>query len=262
MPRGYSEWRHNWTREEERRLGDLMCEYHSYAEIAAELGRSVWAIRLRAKRVLGLALSKAGGHTVNVTARLLGVDSHVVKRWCDRGWLKWHDIGMQVYSGRVRLVGHDELLDFLEDEGHWHLYEPGKITDSGMREWAIEMRAGVRFLTTGQVGKRLGLSDAAVNDHIHRGSLRAVKRGSNWLVRECDVRYPEPRTTKGQRRPPPFSEAEHAKVRHWWGRYPATEIAQRLGRGNGSIYRVAARLGLPALGKGHWQKRQCLGQAS
>ncbi len=256
MPKGYFPGRNNWTREEELRLAEMLDNHRPYAEIAAVLGRTVTAIRLRCKRRGLPALSKAGGMTINKTARLLGVPcAKTVTRWCNEGWLRSHDVGMQLRCGRVRVVEMDDLLGFLEKPKYWHLWEPERITDSGIREWAIEMRQGVRFLTAGEVAKRLCYSMHWVNELIRRGKIRAVRRG-NWLVRECDCRHPEPQSSKGRKRAPGLTEAECRIVRRYWGKRPAAEITRLLGRSAHSkvVYNAAARMGLPKLGKGCWKR--------
>lgn len=259
MPSGYFPGRNNWTREDDMRLAEMLDDHTPYAAIAAALGRTVVAIRIRSKRRGLPALSKAGGMMINKAARLLGVPcAKTVSWWCNEGWLRTHDIGLRMRSGWIRVVEYDEMLAFLEDSRYWHLWQAERIADSGLREWASEMRAGVRFLTTGEIGKRLGLCCAAVNDRIHRGLLRAVKRGPNWLVREEDAIYVDPRTTKGRPRPRPLTAEECALVRRYWGQYSVTWISRRLGRQGYSkaVYNAAVRMGLPGVGKGYWQRKQ------
>ena len=240
-----------WTAEEIGLLYEMAGEHRSHAQIAAALGRSECGVRIKCKR-LGITLTKFAGMTANRLARWLGVPcAKTVSWWCNEGWLRCHDTGIRVHSGWVRVVEMEDLLAFLEDERHWHLWEPERITDAGMREWASEMRAGVRFLTTGEVGDRLGLTCAAVNDRIHRGLMRGVKRGSNWLVREEDAVYVAPGSRKGLPRPKPLTAEECALVRRLWGRYSVTEISLRLGRKGYSkaVYNAARRTGLPMFGK-------------
>jgi len=254
MPRGYSAWRHNWTPADEARLAEMIDDHRSYAEIAKALGRTECAIRLHCKR-RGMPLSKAAGMTINRVGRLLGVDPKAVSWWCNERWLKAHDIGMHVHSGWVRVVEMDDLLAFLERERYWHLWRPERIRDSGIREWATELREGVRFLTVGEVAERLCCTVSWVSELIRRGRLPAVRRG-NWLVRERDCRYPEHQSPKGRKRAPSLTERECALVRRYWGKWPATTIARFLGRSaySKAVYSAAERMGLPRLGPGYWQR--------
>jgi DNA-binding Lrp family transcriptional regulator len=241
------------------RLAEMMDAHRSYAEIAAALGRTETAVRLRRKRRGMPALSKAGGMTINRVALLLGIPcAKTVTWWAHSGWLPAHDIGMRVHSGWVRVVEMDDLLAFLEEPKYWHLWQVDRIKDTGIREWALEMRAGVRFLTTGEVGERLGLCAGAVHDRIQRGLMKAVKRGFNWLVREEDAVYVEPGTRKGLLRPQPLTPAECALVRRYWGQQPVRWISQRLGRTGYSkaVYNAAVRMGLPRLGNRQRQERE------
>ncbi len=254
------EWRHGrtaplWTPQETQQLREMVDAHRSYADMAAALGRTETAIRVRCKR-LGMPLTKAAGMTIRQTAALLGVPcSKTVAWWCNKRWLRSHDIGIEVYSGRVRVVEMDELLAFMENPRHWHLWEPERIPDAGLREWASEMRAGVRFLTLGEVAERLCCTVGWVNVLITQGRIKAVRRG-NWLVREEDCIYPEVSTPKGRKRQPTLTDNELAIVRRYWGKRPANQISRMLGRGKYSkaVYNAAKRLGLPALGAGYWQK--------
>src|SRR5690606_22184989 len=69
----------------------------------------------------------------------------------------------------------------------WHLWDPERIDPaSGFRRWAQEIRAGVRFLTVGDVAERCYVEVHTVSNWIRSGRLPAVRNG-NWLVRERDL---------------------------------------------------------------------------
>ena len=257
MPKGYWGNNRNWTARDSARVVEMIEDHRSYAEIAAALGRTEKAVQVWCKRH-GLSVTKSAGHTVNSVARLMGVDAKTVARWCDRGWLKAHRTGLKAYSGSIRVVEHEYLLGWLEDPRYWHLWQPERIQDHGIREWAMEMRAGVRFLTVGEAAERMGVHVSTVNSHIHRGLIRAVRRG-NWVIREADAVYTET-SRKGQRRGQPLSAEEQRIVRRWWGREPVSAINRRLGRPPGAkvAYYWAKRNGLPRLGSGYWRRGQTL----
>lgn len=238
-----------WTREEEQRLLDLLDRHHTYAAIGAALGRSEGGVRQRCMK-LGVNLT-GSGYSQGAVARLMGVDDHAAASWCRRRWLRSYRIG-RTGRGWARLVEHDDLLRFLEDERYWHTWQPDRIADEAIREWARELRGHVRFLTTVEVGERLCLTHYAVNQLIRQGRIRAVKWG-NWYVREDWLQMPEYR----YRPPGPrLSDKEVEFIRRYWGRKPATWIAAKIGNGrnDSTVCTVAYRLGLPRLGRGYWKR--------
>lgn len=244
MPKGHWPGR-NWTPQQETRLGELLDAHRPYAEIAREIGRSYNAVVIRCKRHLGERLSYANGHTINQVAELVLGSHHnqkTVAWWCAQGWLRCHPSGL---DRNIRVVEHDDLLAFLGDERYWHLWEPERITDSALREWATETRGGVRFLTVSEAAKRLCLTTRAINRRIREGKLRAVRRG-NWLVREdwCVDVEPQPRQGQTVRR---FTDRERATIRRVWGTVTLPDLAARMNRSTSSVYGSARRMGLPAL---------------
>ena len=247
--------RRTWTRAEDFRLVDLLEEHEDYAAIGRVLGRGADAVRERACR-LGVALTRSGGRSISATARLLGVDQKCVAWWVGNGWLR--ATGPVVRGGRgggarIRLVEEDDLVGFLSDESLWHLWDPDRIAEAGLRDWALEQRRGVVFLTTGQAGARLCVTHYRVNQMIRQGRLKAVRRGrSNWLVRsDWCVHPPERRSPKGST----LDAEDDQFVRRWWGRVPATWIAWRLGRpSEGAVLAAGKRLGLTPVGRGFWQR--------
>ncbi len=241
-----------WTRLEEYELLRLVDAHTPYTEIAQTLGRSVGAVRERCAK-LGSSLTRTN-MTVHRVSILMGVDSHAVAWWCREGWLKAHDCGMNMGRGRVRLIEHDDLCEFLEDEDYWDLWHPERITDLAMREWTQEMRGHVRFLTTGEVGARLYCDPIYINKLLNLGVLRGVKHGPNWAIREDWVpdALPEPRPKTPRR---PFTDFDRQFVLRYWGKQPTTWIAKRLGRNDSSINGLAGRMGLLRLGRGCWKKR-------
>jgi excisionase family DNA binding protein len=111
--------------------------------------------------------------------------SKTVVRWIERGWL-YGKRGQRVGPHRRWLVWEDRLLEFLEDEAHWHRWRPERITEPCLREWASELRAGVRFLRLTEVAERYYVTSRTVENWIREGRIPAVCNG-NHLVRESDL---------------------------------------------------------------------------
>jgi hypothetical protein len=188
--------------------------------------------------------------------------------WIREGWLRAVGPGTRLGRGVLRLVEEEDLTAFLSDEALWHLWEPSRITDIALRDWALEQRRGLVFLTGAQAGDRLGLSHHRVNQLIHKGRLRAVRRGGagqavrrraterplggNWLIRSDGlVVAPSSLTkTKGRR----ITADDRRLIRRWWGRVPATWLARHLGlKSDGQLHKAAREMGLPPIGRGYWR---------
>jgi len=240
----------DWTARDEQRLVELVEAHRPYTEIAARLHRSVCTVIARAG-ALDARLSRASGRSILQTASLLGLDWHAVNWWIARGWLKAEDAGL---DNGAQIVEYEELLRFLADETHWHLWEPARIADEAMREWAIEERRGLEFLTTAQAGERLFLTHFRVNQLIRAGKIRAVKRGANWFIRS-DWLPAEWMPDRGGYKRRAFTDDERAFVCCWWGQRPATWIAAQLGRPDSSVGKLARECGLAGVGRGAWKRQ-------
>ena len=243
-----------WTAAEELRLAEMVADGMSVRQMARALGRRPGAIRAR-MGVLRLAWTDPdGNYTLSRVAEMMGVDIHAVMWWRDRRWLRVRRSAVRLGRGYLYLVSHDALLRFLEDERYWHLWEPERITDAALREWTLEMRGSVRYLTTGEAAQVLCMTHYGVSLAIREGRLRAVKRGANWLIRSDWLRLAPERPRRPAKR---FSDQELAYIREWWGRKPAERIARDLGRSNDTgVIQVATRMGLPPLGRGHWKRKR------
>lgn len=246
-----------WVSEDDIRLADLLDAHRNYAYIGRVLGRSACAVRIRADRHLHQGVLRNNSRTLCGTARLLGIGDNSVQWWVQCGWLRSYRTGISTGpgGGEIQIVEHDDLLAFLENPAHWQVWQPERITEWALREWALEVRAGVRFLTVGEVARRLYVTSSTVLGWIHAGKLPAVKWGAKWQVRESDVRYPEQTSLRGRKRLPPLDDEQTAFVREWWGKRPALWIAAQLGRNDNAVYGAVKRLGLATLGRGYWLHR-------
>lgn len=141
----------------------------------------------------------------------------------------------------------DRLLAFLADEAHWHRWRPERISEPCMREWALELRAGVRFLTLTEVADRCCVTVGAVASWIQAGILPAIRNG-NHMVRESDLAGfvpPWQRSRAGLRHRRWSADDDTVLCAMRVAGAPYDEIARRLGRSLSSVanrwYRVIAQ---------------------
>lgn len=243
-----------WTPEQEDRLASLLERYVPMARIAALLGRRESAVQARA-HLLHLRVLRADGYPLGTVAAMLGVGDHTVARWVRCGWLAARQLPIRFGQGFARVVQHEALLAFLTDECYWHLWEPERITDSALREWALELRQGVRFVGTREAARLLFVSEGRINQLIHQGKLPAAKgmRGPNWRLRVDQLVLPE---WEPRRRGAATTPEHVAFIRTWWGQRTATWIAEQLGLSDAVIHKLARRQELPHLGRGSWKRVQ------
>lgn len=247
MPKGFYPGRNNWTQAELEKLAYMAQQGYLNAEIAAALGRTTEAVRVKRKR---MRLTRRGRVTWFMSgrdvARLMGIDGceKTVARWIQRGWLKGHK--SQAGAGRYRRwrVGRDALFDFVADPKYFPVYDPERIRDPELRAHAIEARQGRRYLRPGEVARRYCVTTGAVNQWIHRGLLPAVKWGNWWVPEDALDSFVSPceRSKQGLRYRRWTPEEDHllaslvAKQRKW------RQIATALKRSVSSVYNRYYRL--------------------
>src|SRR5690606_30031039 len=109
--------------------------------------------------------------------------SKQVNRWVERGAL---DGKRGIGAGRHRqmVVTEDALFSFMERRAYWHEWDPARIPDPVLREWAEEVRGGERYLLQSEVADRYCVSVRAVGAWIQRGQIQAVRLGGggNHLI--------------------------------------------------------------------------------
>ena len=225
-----------WTARDLFRLDMLLDQGLSDAAIARRLKRTPEAISLTRKRH-GLKSRSSRLMSARMVADLMGVGcAKSVIAWIEHGYLAGKR-GPRRGPYRQWQVDEEALWRFIENRYHWHRWEPERITDPALREWAMELRAGVRFLTPGEVAWRCCVDASAVNVWIHNGLLPAVRNG-NWLVRESDLEGfvpPHQRSRAGmtQTRFTPDEDARLLALRDSGATW--TAIADALGRNISSV---------------------------
>lgn len=250
-----------WTAERTSQLAALVECHTPWPEIARIIGHAEGYLKSRAS-MLGISQRHANGYTVSAVARMLAVDSHAVDRWARLGWLRARRTRVRYGHGVLVVVRHEDLIAYLEDERYWPAWEPGRIRDSALREWALELRAGVEYLTATQAAPLLFITPLGLQKAIREGRYPGVKVNNIWWIRRDQLR-PMPGNGGPLAKPKaaPFSDSEKAVIRELWGVVPGAEIAARLGRQGQTVHAVARRLGLPRLGRGVWKVRRAKAQS-
>lgn len=190
---GYAGHR-EWTEQDDLHLVSMFQEGRSYGMIASQLKRTRQAVTLRLQR---LGISRRIDRrmlTANEAGAMMGKDPKTIVLWIKGGWLKGHQNSPKRNSAwRIDPFDLWAFVDVPECHMSW---DPERITDPDLREHARAIRAtAVRWLTSGEVGKRYGVQHSAVNDWIGKGLLMGIKWGNWWIpedaltgfVPPCDV---------------------------------------------------------------------------
>lgn len=161
-------------------------------QMAAALGRSPYAVKIRRYRELGLAgASRNRGAVISATqaARALGVDGHLIIRLFDDGRLPgW------IYSEReMRLMRRVTVYRWAVNPENWpyilaSVRDTRRIADRHLRRlierqktrWADE------WLTTAEVADYYGVEHNDVRRAIDQGRIRAV-RWYNWHIKRSEA---------------------------------------------------------------------------
>ncbi|MGD9890981.1 MAG: helix-turn-helix domain-containing protein [Dehalococcoidia bacterium] len=165
------------------------------ATVAARLGRTVDACKIRATRHLGLA-RKDAFYTSRQVAEILGIDSHRVVAWLRDGTLRGRQSAVSAGPTRMWAIDEPDLVRFLC--AYPWLYDRTRIErGSYWRRVADATFDRDPLLTVPEAAARLGVSSKTVHRHLQRGWLRGVKRpgggGGVWLVWESALSEFQPR---------------------------------------------------------------------
>jgi hypothetical protein len=169
-----------WTKARLFRLMGLLEQGRSDVEIGKVLGCSSNAVNLARKRH-GIKPRRLQRLTARAVARTMGVAcAKTVAHWIHDGFLPAHRV--HGFAGRPMWhVDHDALWDFIADERTWHLWTPERITDTGLRRHAEQVRGEVRFLTPREFAEMAFVQHSTVNQWIHKGWLPARRWGNWWI---------------------------------------------------------------------------------
>jgi hypothetical protein len=180
-----------WPLPRRWRLMELIERGWPDARIGDVLGCSAIAVKL-ARRRYGIAPKSRAILTAREVAKRLGIRcAKTVAWWIASGWLSGQR-GWAVGKNRAWMVREEALLGFLADPAHFHRWQPERITDRGLREWAMAQRGDVRFLTLGGAAawlcqtRSICVERGTVAQWIAKGWLPAVRNG-NHLVRQDDL---------------------------------------------------------------------------
>ena len=181
--KGHWPGRGNWTPDRLLELEELLSSGLTDKVIARRMGKSITAVHVARKRY-GVPCRRRLIMTQRGVARLMGIGcAKTISRWIAEGWLRGRP-GEVLGNGRECYVTREDLLAFLDDPAHWHIWRSERITEAGLRSWAEEKRG--RYLSVGQVAGRLNVVAGTVWNYIQRGLLPACRWG-NWWVREDDL---------------------------------------------------------------------------
>lgn len=174
-----------WTKPRLWKLMELIERGWDDARIGREIGVMANAVNVARKRY-AIPSRTETTFTARAVAKRLGIGcAKTVSYWIKRGWLNGRK-GQRRGGHRQWMIHPDDLLAFIEDPDHWHRWNPERIPDAGLRDWATELRRGVRFLTLTEAADRACVQPQTVNQWIRKGWLPAVRNG-NHLVRESDL---------------------------------------------------------------------------
>jgi excisionase family DNA binding protein len=238
-----------WTPERVYALDELIRQGRSDVQIGRALDASANAVNI-ARKKHALPCRTVVLLSARAVAERLGVMcSKTVARWIRCGWLRGAR-GQRRGANRQWYVTEAALWDFVANPAAWHAWDAARIINADLREYAVSVRAGARYLTPGEVAERCFVTHMAVNGWIHRGVIPAVKYG-NWRIKEADLIgfVPPSQRDRHDRRAWRFAAEEDATILAMRaGGATWQRIADELGRPLGS---VAGRHGrLMAKGKG------------
>jgi hypothetical protein len=162
-----------WTPTEHERLLDLHDAGSSDQEIAALLGRTPHAVRLRRWRLFSRT---GGGSTYHASdvARIFGVSSGRVRRWLGAGWLAGKRCGLRrsLCGGEWRVTDR-AIRAFVADRRHWARWSLERMAPA-WRPFVDEVRT-VRLIPVAEAADRLGYHPRVIQHWIKSGRLRGVR---------------------------------------------------------------------------------------
>ena len=206
----------NWTREQcellEEQYGRIPNEV-----LARRLGRSVWAMRLKAVK-MGIRPWKYDQLSKDDVLLLLGqAGNRMMLGWIERGWLRVERVRGRGKGGFRYVITEPDLIAFLREHDE----------QVDRRRVDLVYRRYVRqWLTTGEVFRRGGPDSNAVSRACVELGIETRVRGSWRLVLESDL----PALTEWRRQR--YDDAEQLRRRvgreRLWRRNREALAAQRI----------------------------------
>lgn len=173
-----------WSRQRLWKLASFLEDGLTDAQIAKKLGTTANAVNLARKRH-GIPSRTELLLSAREAAKLLGFGCPKKVVWLIEIGAIQGRLGQRRGANRQWYVTRDAILTYLEHEPTWPTYDPAKITDPVMRDWATEIRNGVRYLSLTEVAERTFVEPPTVHQWIKKGYLRAERIGrGNHVVRE------------------------------------------------------------------------------
>lgn len=176
-----------WSAAEERFV-TAYTGFYSDAELAAALGRSVAAVKIRRYRHLKIAGASRHAElmSANQIATALGIDSHTAIKITDRGLIHtWR------YSEReMRLTRRVTFLRWAVNPLNWVYFirsarDTPRLGDAHLRRLIERQKTrwGDEWWSIGEVADYHGVEHTDVNRYIQAGKLTGVKWGNWWILR-------------------------------------------------------------------------------
>ncbi|HUT74846.1 MAG TPA: hypothetical protein VM221_08430, partial [Armatimonadota bacterium] len=175
-PRRWSTWEEQFLRDN---MGHL-----PYAEIARALGRTENALKIRRIRKGMPPPTRTLLTATRVARTVFGKDPSTIAFWIEKGRLPARRMALR--DRCVYLMTRSDLLAFMRNPQNWPLYNPETMPEGPWQATAARIRGDVRFLTTGEVARKYGMTATNVAKYIRQGRLPAT-RWANWHVREEDA---------------------------------------------------------------------------
>lgn len=176
-----------WTRKRLMQLESLIEEGLGDQSIARKLGTTANGVMIARKRYGLRSRTKSILCCLQIASKLGIGCQKTVTRWIEQGWLVGRR-GQRRGGNRQWYVTESALMDFLENPDHWQCWDPNRVVDPDLRDWVLELRNGVRFLSLTEVGRRCFCEPKTVYQWIRKGFIPAVRNGrGNHQVRERDL---------------------------------------------------------------------------
>ncbi len=190
-------YRREWTAEEDafylEHLGTMSLE-----EIGEALGRSATAVKVHRYRFGMPSHSQTPGYiTAHQVAKLLGLDSHTVPNWIDKGLMPGER--MPSTGARTRWISWMRLKMWLCKPENWVYFRVERIKFESLRSLVLraQERWGDEWWSTNQAAEYHGCENKDIQRYIKQGKLAGLHarhvhgRGkggwAKWYVRRSDA---------------------------------------------------------------------------